>query len=135
LPVILEDTHKAVVQTQHSMATFNRSLKNIEDFTEPLGRDAEKMIGRVDSSLAKLDQLAGELVQFSQAVNNSEGTLGQMIHNPELYQNLNRTIRNVEYLTRKLEPIIDDARVFSDKVARNPGVIVRDAVRPGPGLK
>ena len=135
LPVILEDTHKAVVQTQHSMATFNRSLKNIEDFTEPLGRDAEKMIGRVDSSLAKLDQLAGELVQFSQAVNSSEGTLGQMIHNPELYQNLNRTIRNVEYLTRKLEPIIDDARVFSDKVARNPGVIVRDAVRPGPGLK
>jgi phospholipid/cholesterol/gamma-HCH transport system substrate-binding protein len=61
--------------------------------------------------------------------------LGQLIHNPELYQNLNRTIRNVEYLTRKLEPIIDDARVFSDKVSRNPGIIVRDAVRPGPGLK
>ncbi|MDY0166563.1 MAG: hypothetical protein RBS80_08460 [Thermoguttaceae bacterium] len=135
LPVILDDTHKAVVQIQHSMGTFNRSLKNIEDFTEPLGRDAEKMIGRVESSLTKLDQLAGELVQFSQAMNNSEGTLGQLIHNPELYQNLNRTIRNVEYLTRKLEPIIDDARVFSDKVSRNPGIIVRDAVRPGPGLK
>ncbi len=135
LPVILEDTHKAVLQTQTSMATFNRSLRNIEDFTEPLGQNAKQMIDRVDSSLAKLDQLAGELVQFSQAVNQSEGTLGQLIHNPELYQNLNRTIRNVECLTRKLEPIIDDARVFSDKVARNPGVIVRDAVRPGPGLK
>ena len=135
LPIILEDTHKAVLQTQHSMATFNRSLRNIEDFTEPLGQNAAQMVARVDSSLAKLDQLAGELVQFSQAVNRSEGTLGQLIHNPELYQNLNRTIRNVEHLTRKLEPIIDDARVLSDKVARNPGVIVRDAVRPGPGLK
>ncbi|MDZ7618503.1 MAG: MlaD family protein [Patescibacteria group bacterium] len=135
LPIILEDTHKAVVQTQHSMATFNRSLQNIEEFTEPLGQNASQMVGRVDSSLAKLDQLAGELVQFSQAINNSEGTLGQLIHNPELYQNLNRTIRNVEHLTRKLEPIIDDARVFSDKVSRNPGVIVRDAVRPGAGLK
>lgn len=135
LPVILDDTHKAVVQMEHSMGTFNRTLRNIEDFTEPLGRDAEQMIGRVDSSLARLDQLAAELVQFSQAINNSEGTLGQLIHNPELYHNLNRTIRNVEYLTRKIEPILDDARVFSDKVARNPGVIVRDAVRPGPGLK
>ncbi len=135
LPVILDDTHKAVVQMEHSMGTFNRTLGNIEDFTEPLGRDAEQMIGRVDSSLARLDQLAAELVQFSQAINNSEGTLGQLIHNPELYHNLNRTIRNVEYLTRKIEPILDDARVFSDKVARNPGVIVRDAVRPGPGLK
>ncbi len=135
LPIILEDTHKAVLQTQHSMATFNRSLRNIEDFTEPLGQNAAQMVGRVNSSLEKLDQLAGELVQFSQAVNRSEGTLGQLIHNPELYQNLNRTIRNVEHLTRKLEPIIDDARVLSDKVARNPGVIVRDAVRPGPGLK
>ncbi len=135
LPVIMEDTHKAVVQIEHSMGTFNRTLRNIEDFTEPLGRDAEKMIGRVDSSLARLDQLASELVQFSQAINSSEGTIGQLIHNPELYQNLNRTIRNVEHLTRKLEPIIDDARIFSDRVARNPGVIVRDAVRPGPGLK
>lgn len=135
LPVILDDTHKAVVQIQHSMATFNSSLKNIENFTEPLGRDAEKMIGRVNSSLERLDQLAAELVQFSQAINSSEGTVGQLIHNPELYQNLSRTIRNVEYLTRKLEPILDDARVFSDKVSRNPGIIVRDAVRPGPGLK
>ncbi len=135
LPVILEDTHKAVVQMEHSMATFNRSLKNIEDFTEPLGRDAEQMADRVGSTLARLDQLSGELVQFAQAINQREGTLGQLIHNPEMYQNLNRTIRNVEHLTRKLEPIIDDARVFSDRVARNPGVIVRDAVRPGPGLK
>ncbi len=135
LPVILDDTHKAVVQIEHSMGTFNRTLRNIEDFTEPLGRDAEKMVARVDTSLARLDQLAAELVQFSQAINSRDGTLGQLIHNPELYHNLNRTIRNVEHLTRKLEPIIDDARVFSDKVARNPGVIVRDAVRPGPGLK
>ena len=135
LPILMDDTHKAVVQIQHSMATFNRSLRNIEDFTEPLGRDAEKMIGRVDTSLAHLEQLGRELVQFSQAINHRDGTLGQLIHNPELYQNLNRAIRNVEHLTRKLEPIIDDARVFSDKVSRNPGVIVRDAVRPGPGLK
>ncbi len=135
LPVVLEDTHKAVVSIEHSMGNFNRTLRNIEDFTEPLGRDAEQMVARVDSSLARLDQLAGELVQFSQAINKRDGTLGQLIHNPELYHNLNRTIRNVEHLTRKVEPILDDARVFSDRVARNPGVLVRDAVRPGPGLK
>jgi phospholipid/cholesterol/gamma-HCH transport system substrate-binding protein len=38
-------------------------------------------------------------------------------------------------LTRQLEPVLADVRVITDKVARNPGIIIRDAVAPGPGLK
>jgi hypothetical protein len=34
-----------------------------------------------------------------------------------------------------MEPILCDARVITDKIARNPGVILRDAVQPGPGIK
>ena len=41
----------------------------------------------------------------------------------------------MEALSQKLRPIVDDARIISDKVARHPGVILRDAVKPGPGTK
>ena len=31
--------------------------------------------------------------------------------------------------------MVEDVRVFTDKIARHPGVIVRDAVKPGPAIK
>ena len=53
----------------------------------------------------------------------------------QLYNRLNRAARNIEDISQDLKPIVDDARVFSDKVSRHPGVIIRDAVKPGVGLK
>ncbi len=53
----------------------------------------------------------------------------------QLYDRLNRAAKNIEEVSRELKPIIDDARVFSDKIARHPGVIVRDAMKPGVGIK
>jgi phospholipid/cholesterol/gamma-HCH transport system substrate-binding protein len=43
---------------------------------------------------------------------------------------------NVNELTRRLEPILNDARVFSDKIARHPEVLgVRGAIAPQSGAK
>ena len=68
-------------------------------------------------------------------IDSGDGTIGALMKDRELYDRLNRTVRNANELTEKLKPILDDARVFSDKVARHPGSIIRDAVKPGPGLK
>jgi phospholipid/cholesterol/gamma-HCH transport system substrate-binding protein len=64
-----------------------------------------------------------------------DGTIGALMNDRELYDRLTRTVRNVNELTEKMKPILDDARVFSDKISRHPGTIIRDAVKPGPGLK
>ena len=34
--------------------------------------------------------------------------MGQLVHNPELYNNLNRAAQNIEQLSRQLEPIVND---------------------------
>ena len=73
--------------------------------------------------------------RFTRALNTSEGSLGQLINNPELYKNLNQAILNINCLTRELQPVVRDARVLTDKLARHPGAIVTDAVSPGPGIK
>lgn len=135
LPNVLGEVHETVISVQGTVGKMNTSLDHIENFTRPLGQRGEHLVDGLDGSIAKLDQLFDELVQFTRAMNNRQGSLGRLIHDPTLYDNLNRTVTQVRGLTRKLEPILDDARVFSDKVARHPGVIVRDAVRPGRGLK
>jgi phospholipid/cholesterol/gamma-HCH transport system substrate-binding protein len=73
--------------------------------------------------------------RFSRALNSREGSLGQMINNPELYNNLSQAAENINKLTRELQPVICNAKVFTDKIARHPGVIITDGLKPGPGIK
>jgi hypothetical protein len=54
---------------------------------------------------------------------------------PALYNNLNQTVVSLRRLEQQLEPVINNAKIITDKIARNPGVILRDAVSPGPGIK
>ena len=54
----------------------------------------------------------------------------------ELYQNLNRAAINVERISRQLRPIVNDVRIFTDKIARDPGRLgVRGALRKPTGIK
>jgi len=71
------------------------------------------------------------------ALNSRNGTIGRLIHDPAVYDNLNRLLCNsnqvvlrINELTLRLRPILDDARVFTDKIAREPGRIVGGAVNP-----
>jgi phospholipid/cholesterol/gamma-HCH transport system substrate-binding protein len=59
-----------------------------------------------------------------------------LVTNPELYQHINRAAKNIDEVSRQLKPIVDDARVFSDKIARHPEMLgVRGAVQKSTGIK
>ena len=75
----------------------------------------------IDGSIQRLDELMIQLVQFGESINNQEGSLGQFLNNPDLYQRLNRAAANIEDVSSRLRPIVEDARIFTDKIARDPG--------------
>ena len=95
-------------------------MANLERFTAPLGDNGAALITKVDSSVGHLDELLQQFVMFGQALNRQEGTVGLLLHDPELYRHLNAAACNIEKITRELQPIIRDARVFADKIARHP---------------
>ncbi len=114
----------------------NDNLQNIREFTQPLGERGGVVVSRLDRSAARLEQVMDEMYVFGQALNNPQGTVGQLLHNPELYDNLNQAVANVEDLTEQLRPVVRDARVFSDKIARHPELLgVRGAIQRNPGTK
>jgi phospholipid/cholesterol/gamma-HCH transport system substrate-binding protein len=133
LPQLVDDTQATIVGMKQTVGSLDRSLQNVERFTGTIGD--ERFIARFDNSIRHLEGTLEQLSVFSAAVNSPDGSLGKLVNDPSLYQHLNRAAQNVEELTRELRPIIDDARVFSDKVSRHPGVIVRDAIKPGAGIK
>jgi phosphoglycerate-specific signal transduction histidine kinase len=62
-----------------------------------------------------------------------------LIEDDQLYIQLVQTLENVENLTARLQPIVQDVRIFSDKIARDPRQLgVRgalDARGSGLGIK
>jgi phospholipid/cholesterol/gamma-HCH transport system substrate-binding protein len=135
MPQLLGETRDTISGMQKTLALANNNLQNMQTFTKALDEQGEGMVTNVAQSVERLDELLGQMNKFSRAMNSKEGSLGQLINNPELYNSLSQAAANVNRLTRELEPIICNVNVITDKVARHPGVIVTDAISPGPGLK
>jgi len=136
LPQLMAETRDAVLEMRAAIKTANRNMENLERFTAPLGDNGAALITKVDSSVGHLDELLQQFVMFGQALNRQEGTVGLLLHNPDLYQHLNAAACNIEQITRELKPIIRDARAFADKIARHPESLgVRGAIKPNSGIK
>jgi phospholipid/cholesterol/gamma-HCH transport system substrate-binding protein len=135
VPELMAEVRQTVDQMNRTLQSADNNLKNLEGFTDALDEHGASTLEQLDRSAGKLDQVLAEMATFTASLNNPDGTIGQLVNNPELYDSLNRTVRNVEDLTRRLRPIVDDARKISDQIARHPGVIVRDAIKPGDGTK
>ena len=65
-----------------------------------------------------------------------QGSLGLLLHDRQLYDHLNNVAKNMDDLSRKLEPILRDVRVFTDKVSRHPEMLgARGMMQRYPGIK
>ena len=96
------------------------NLDNLATFTKPLGERGPQLVDNLDGSLANINQLLEQLVIFTDNLNSREGSLGRLLNDPAMYNKLERTLSNAEDITARIKPILDDVRIFSDKIARDP---------------
>jgi phospholipid/cholesterol/gamma-HCH transport system substrate-binding protein len=115
------DTVRNVVQSvRGTLNSADRAVKNIETITDPIAENSQELVSQVLSSLANLDGTLRQVETFGAALNNSNGTIRRLLDDDDIYWQIRRTIENIEMATAKIRPILDDARVFSDKIARDP---------------
>ncbi len=127
LPQLMSDAESVMQQTRSTLASFEgvglaaeETMKNVAEFTKPLGEQGDKLVSDAVRTLNNLDALLADVRQIASKVNNSQGTVSKLLEDDELYFSVVRTLENVELLTRRLQPIVEDMRIFSDKVARDP---------------
>ncbi len=101
----------------------DRNLSNLEKFTGPLSERGQSMVDDLTGILSNVNNTTEKLDELTTSFNNREGTIGRLLNDEDLYDRLERTLANVEDITWKLRPIVDDARVISDKVARDPSIL------------
>jgi phospholipid/cholesterol/gamma-HCH transport system substrate-binding protein len=120
LPQMVKDTHTTVLKMQDSMKLVDENLRNVRGFTKLLDDRGEVLIGNLEKGTKNLGSLMSDMAAFSQKLNSSDGTVGLLMNDPQLYQHLARAAKNIDEITRELKPIKDDLRVFTDKIARHP---------------
>lgn len=153
LPLLLQNAQKTFDSAQQTFQSFERvggaaekavnsferTAVNIEQFTKPLGEQGEALVTQFQQTFSSLDRALVQVEAFGQSMNNEEGTLKRLLEDDDLYWKIRRTVENIEEATARVRPILDDVRVFSDKIARDPRQLgVRGALnnRPnGAGFK
>ncbi len=118
----------------NTMKKAEKRLDEVQAFTAKLGSD--EMVTRLDQTTRHLDQVMADLSVLSQSLKDPQGSLGLLLQDRQLYDHLSEAAENVDDLTRQLKPILDDVRVFSDKVARHPERLgARGILQRYPGIK
>ena len=104
------------------------NLDNIAQFTEALGENGPQIAESLTIAAQQFEVSLTQLSEFSRSLNNPDGSIGQLLGDPEFFQSLSstirnadRTIKNMERITVLMQPILQDVNVFTDKIAREPG--------------
>ena len=138
IPGVIEDTKLIMEALENAVTSANQNLVNLQGLTGPLGERGPEIIDALESGVDNLSELLGEAALLAKNINNSDGTIGKLINDDQLYQQLAGTIgqassavRDVRLLIndptiqRRIRQIIDDVHVFADKIARDPARIAR----------
>lgn len=130
VPELFKDARNTLQQVTQSFEGIqmvaeraSKNMENLENFTKPLGERGPQLVENLDGSLANVNALLEQLVQFTDNLNSRQGTLGRLMNDEELYQKLNRSLTNIEEITFKVKPILDNAHIISEKVARDPRML------------
>jgi phospholipid/cholesterol/gamma-HCH transport system substrate-binding protein len=137
LPEVIADLRGTVKGIGTTVEAADRNLRNLEGLTKPLGERGGEMVAQIDKTIGRLDAVLQEIASFAKALGDSQGTLGKLVNDPKVYDELALAVSNVNHLTLELRPIVDDVRVFTDKIARHPEQLgVRGALDRRPaGIK
>jgi ABC-type transporter Mla subunit MlaD len=143
LPAISKSTEELIRESQKTMRKVNDSLGKIDDVmgdlrqaTKPLAERSPAVAKNLDESAARLNAVLGDVQELFKAIDRGDGTLKKLINDPSLYNRLDEAACMITKLLPRLEPILRDVNVFTDKIARHPESLgVRGAISPGGGLK
>ncbi|MBR6434990.1 MAG: MCE family protein, partial [Thermoguttaceae bacterium] len=98
----------------------DQSLGDLNSITGTLSERKDIWMAKVSRSLDNLDNALLQISEFTTTLNSTDGTIGRLANDPTLYEKIESTIDEIRELKRQLEPVVANAQVFSDKIARHP---------------
>jgi len=120
-----------------------RALEVVTNIANQIEGDVPEIISAVKKSAMRLSSLFEELTMIVQAFREADGTVKRLIRDPEAYHKILATLDNVERITDEVDqmlrvdvkPITHNAKILTDKAARDPAIFIRNLLRKEPPTK
>ncbi len=148
LPAVVNDAKEILQVLEAAVGSADQNLKNLQGLTKPLGDRGPEIVDAVEASADNLSELLGEFALLAKNLNSKEGTIGKLIHDDQLYQEIAKVVSrlsdsvgeasgtigdvrrlvNDRYLRVRIRQIIDNVTVFAQKLAADPGRIARGVI-------
>jgi phospholipid/cholesterol/gamma-HCH transport system substrate-binding protein len=133
---LLKESRKTMQRVDGSLTRTDEVLSNLQKTTKPMADRSDVIMKNLDESTAKLNSVLSDTQELLRAFGRSNGTLSKLVNDPDLYNNLNDIACMLSRMMPRVDRMLRDFEVFSDKVARHPEALgVGGVVRPGSGLK
>jgi phospholipid/cholesterol/gamma-HCH transport system substrate-binding protein len=120
---------KTLEELQPILKQLDATLGDFSRITKPFGTKSDRIAGN-------LDKITSDFAALMTSLDRSNGTLKKILTDPSLYNNVDAAAVSAMKLIPRLEQILKDFEVFSDKLARHPELLgVRGAIGGSSGLK
>jgi phospholipid/cholesterol/gamma-HCH transport system substrate-binding protein len=138
LPGLVTDARTIMEALERAVGSADENLKNLQGLTGPLGDRGKFIVDTLEQSVRNLEELLSQVALLSRNINESEGTLGLLIRERQTYDQLQSTLVeanaaiadvramiNNQHFRMRISQILDDVRVITDKLARDPARVAR----------
>lgn len=112
LPLIIENVHEVTENLNHSSEQLNHLLRNdipqlTGTFTQA-GKNVTQLTDKMNqldlqATLDSVNQTISSVHAMMEQIQSPEGTLGKLMSDPELYNNLNHTVQSADSLVTDLK--------------------------------
>ena len=140
---LLEKGNVSLDNLTVGLERVSRTLEVVTKIANQVEGDVPEIITAVKRSAVRLSSLFEELTMIVQNFREADGTVKRLIRDPEAYTKIMATLDNVEKITNEVDtmlrvdvkPIAHNAKILTDKMARDPAVFIRSLIRKEPPTK
>jgi phospholipid/cholesterol/gamma-HCH transport system substrate-binding protein len=136
LPKMMEESRQTIQSIRAAVVKADVALGNLSEVTGPLAKRSNSIAIRLDNTISSLEAVMAEMAVFARAMNSENGSLGLLARDPKVYRNLEQTTAAMALMMKNLGPLMEDLRVFSDRIARHPELLgIQGVIEPSSGIK
>ncbi len=93
----------AIAQTKSAMENFNASMKIIKTLVQENKKDVRLAVENARMSMEKLNQTLDNLYFMTSNMRNGKGTIGKLVSDDSLYNNLNNASSSLNNIGKKID--------------------------------
>jgi phospholipid/cholesterol/gamma-HCH transport system substrate-binding protein len=133
---MMKELKTLVKKVNDQFSVVEEMINDISVLIKPFANRSESLAKNIDEIFEKSVFTISDIRELVRVIGQADGTIKRFLTDPGIYNNLDNAIGAVTRMTPKIERVLKDVEIFTDKIARHPESIgLGGVVRPGSGLK